>query len=71
MKHKKTSKLLFEALTSKYVAQFNEAKATLAIYFTHPVAIGEHPQHIEEMDKLVSQMADAHDKLDILNTLDY
>lgn len=69
MKNKKTSKLLFEALESKYVAQFNEARATLTIYFTHPVAIGEHPQHIEEMDKLITQMADAQDKLDILHNL--
>ena len=27
----------------------------------------EHPQHIEEMDKLVCAMADAQDKLDIVN----
>ena len=32
-----------------------------------PVAIGEHPQHAEEMDKLVAAMADAQDKLDILD----
>ena len=32
-----------------------------------PVAIGEHPQHAEEMDKLVAAMADAQDKIDILD----
>jgi len=32
-----------------------------------PVAIGEHPQHAEEMDKLIAAMADAQDKIDILD----
>jgi hypothetical protein len=31
-----------------------------------PVAIGEHPQHIEEMDKLIDAMATASDKLEAL-----
>ena len=35
--------------------------------FEKPVAIGEHPQHFEEMDKLVDAMATAKDKLMTLN----
>ena len=63
------TQLLYEALESKYVAQIAEAKATLAIYFESSVGIGEHPQHLEEMDKFVSQLAEAEDKLQILHTL--
>ena len=61
-----TSTLLYEALELKYRAQIAEAKATLSIYFENSVGIGEHPQHLEEMDKLISQLADAQDKLEAL-----
>ena len=61
-----TNKLLYRALEAKYEAQIAEAEATLAIYFQNSVGIGEHPQHLEEMDKFVAQMAEAKDKLDTL-----
>ena len=57
---------MIDALTSKYEAAYKEASTTLEIYLTKPVAIGEHPQHFEEMDKPVSAMTDANDKLDTL-----
>ena len=63
------TQLLYEALESKYLAQIAEAKATLAIYFESSVGIGEHPQHLEEMDKLITQLAEAEDKLETLQTL--
>lgn len=63
------TQLLYEALESKYVAQIAEAKATLAIYFESSVGIGEHPQHLEEMDKFVAQLAEAEDKLNTLQAL--
>ena len=52
---------LTKALISKYIAEYNEAEATLSIYMKSPVGIGEHPQHLEEMDKLVKVMVDATD----------
>jgi len=55
--------LLYLALASKYEAEMKEALATLSIYFDNPVGIGEHPQHLEEMDKFVEQLAAAEDKL--------
>ena len=63
------SQLLYKALKAKYEAQIAEAEATLAIYFESSVGIGEHPQHLEEMDKFVTQLADAQDKLEALNTI--
>lgn len=61
-----TNKLLYKALKTKYEAQIAEAEATLAIYFHNSVGIGEHPQHLEEMDKFVTQLTDAKDKLETL-----
>lgn len=61
------TKTLFDALKSKYESEILQAKATLLVYFNNPVAIGEHPQHLEEMDKLLSDIADANDKLEMLN----
>mgnify|MGYP005740481173 CR=1 FL=1 len=41
---------MLDALRAKYEAQYKEAEVTLKVYANNPVAIGEHPQHIEEMD---------------------
>ena len=62
-----TKQLLYKALKTKYEAQIAEAEATLAIYFNNSVGIGEHPQHLEEMDKFVEKLANAKDKLDAIN----
>ena len=48
-----TNNPLYKALEKKYIADIEAAKATMIIYFDNPVAIGEHPQHLTELDKLV------------------
>ena len=58
---------LVEALKTKYDADYQMHKANLDIYLNNPVGIGEHPQHFEEMDKLVESMTAARDKLEVLN----
>ena len=60
---------MYHALIKKYESDFAEAEATLTIYFTTPVGIGEHPQHLEEMDKMVEKMANAKDKLETLKEI--
>ncbi len=62
--------LKIEALKSKYIAQRLEALATLEVYMKNSVGIGEHPQIIEEMDKLVKSIAEANDCLETLNELE-
>ena len=59
-------KNFYDALIKRYEADIAEAKSTAMVYFDKPVAIGEHPQFLEELDKLVSKIADAEDKLKIL-----
>ena len=58
---------LVQALRTKYDADYQMHKANLDIYLNNPVGIGEHPQHFEEMDKLVESMTAARDKLEVLD----
>ena len=55
------------ALTSKYQAEKDEALATLEVYYNNPAGIGEHPQVVEEMSKMVEKLANAEDCLEMLN----
>ena len=57
---------ILEALKLKYEAQIAEADATINIYLNNSVGIGEHPQHIEEVDKQLQKISDAQEKLDAL-----
>jgi len=58
----KIANQLYEALYTTAQAEIVSAKATLNVYFTTPVGIGEHPQHIEEMNKLLETIAAAEDR---------
>ena len=66
-KNHQTENALFKALTKKYEADIAAAYATLLVYFDNAVGIGEHPQHLEEVDKLLSVIVDAEDKMRALN----
>ena len=54
---------ILDALEDRYAAQISEADATIKIYLENSVGIGEHPQHIDEIDKLYQKIADAQEKL--------
>ena len=58
---------LLDALDLGYDAEINKAKATIEIYVTNPAGIGEHPQHLEEIDKLLDTIATAEDKKEALS----
>jgi len=57
---------ILKALEDRYNAQISEADATIKIYLHTSVGIGEHPQHIDEVDKQVEKIASAEEKLKIL-----
>ena len=57
---------MLEALKKRYGAQIAEALATINIYMKSSVGIGEHPQHIDEIDKLFQKIADAQEKLEAI-----
>jgi len=58
---------ILNALRAKYEAEIAEADATVNIYLDNSVGIGEHPQHIEEVDKQIKKIASAKEKLNILD----
>ena len=55
------------ALEARYESQIAEADATIKIYLENSVGIGEHPQHIDEIDKQFQKIADAQEKLKAIN----
>ena len=55
--------LFLDALQDKYKAQISDAKAKATVYLNNPVAIGEHPQFIEELDKLVNVISSAEENI--------
>ena len=57
---------ILDALEARYDAQIAEADATIKIYLENSVGIGEHPQHLEEVDKLVEKIATAEEKIKVL-----
>ena len=57
---------LLQALEDRYNAQISEADATIQIYLEKPVAIGEHPQQLDELDKLITNIAEAEEKISVL-----
>ena len=61
------SEKILEALKKRYEGQIAEAYATVNIYLLHPVGIGEHPQHLNEIDKLLQKIVDAEEKLSLIN----
>ena len=58
---------ILNALRAKYEAEIAEADATANIYLDNSVGIGEHPQHIDEVNKLIDKIAQAKEKLDVLD----
>jgi len=65
----KIAQKMYEALTLKYRSEMAESEATLLVYLNNSVGIGDHPQHLEEMDKFVEKMTNAKDKLEMLETV--
>ncbi len=59
-------KKIIDSLRKKYDADIAQAESTVSIYLDNPVGIGEHPQHLEEIDKLLQKSVDAKEKKDML-----
>jgi len=67
-KEEKVKRAILQALEDRYNAQISEADATIKIYLENSVGIGEHPQHIDEIDKQLQKIVDAQEKLKELQT---
>jgi len=55
-----------DALKRKYEADIAIAKTELEVYFESSVGVAEHPHIIESMDVLVTELANAEEKLECL-----
>jgi len=58
--------ILYGALKSQFEAQRQRALATISVYLTNPVGIGEHPQIIDEMIEQTKLLAEAIDCINCL-----
>ena len=59
--------IFINALIDKYNAEISIAKSKSIVYLDHSVAIGEHPQFIEELDKLVTAISTAEENIKTIN----
>tara|TARA_R100001510_G_C7509368_1_gene109695 strand:- start:121 stop:327 length:207 start_codon:yes stop_codon:yes gene_type:complete len=57
---------LIQALEDKYNSEISSADATIKIYLLNSVGIGEHPQHLDEIDKQLQKIVDAEEKIKAL-----
>ena len=58
--------LILDALQKKYESDITKADATIKVYLENPVGIGEHPQIVDEVDKQISLICKAKEKLEEL-----
>ena len=58
--------MIISALRKKYEADMAIAKANINIYLKNSAGIGDHSDIIETIDKEVTKLADAEDKLSSL-----
>ncbi len=57
-----------KAMKRLYNAEIDVYKAEVQNYLDNPVGVGEHGNLIETMDTLVAKIAEAEDKLIVLET---
>jgi len=59
--------LMLDALRKKYEAQIADAYASALVYLNSAVGIGEHPQFVDELDKLINKISSAEESIQTLN----
>jgi hypothetical protein len=60
---------LLNALVAHYNADLQKAEANLLNYFRNPTAIGEHPDVVGEMARLIDAVSAARGGLQVLNDM--
>ena len=65
-----SKKGIISALRARYDADMLAADATINIYLTNSVGIGEHPKHLQEIDKLLANIGHAKEKLESLEAFE-
>lgn len=60
---------LRNAAIAEFQAQRMKARANMLVYFSNPMAIGEHSSLVEEIISLTRQIAEAEECIDVLERL--
>lgn len=68
MKIQVKNKDFLDALKKHYEAEIEKNMATLKLYLNNPMAVADHETLLESMKMLTSQLTDAKDALDTLET---
>ena len=58
--------LIIDALEKKYEAQMAQAEANIKVFMENPVGVGEHPNIVQEVEKLLKEIKDSKEMLDEL-----
>ena len=59
---------ILKALRMKYQGAIEEAKANIEIYLSNSAGIGEHPEIIQAIDSQMELIAEAEDKIVVLDS---
>ena len=57
---------LLEALIKKLEGEIELAKANIKVYEKNPAGIGEHPDVVEAIETQVAKIAEAEDKIEVI-----
>jgi len=58
--------VMVDSLEKKYKAQMALAEANIKVFMENPVGVGEHPNIVQEVEKLLKEIKDAKEMLDEL-----
>ena len=58
--------VIVESLEKKYEAQMALAESNIKVFMENPVGVGEHPNIVQEVEKLLKEIKDAKEMLDEL-----
>jgi hypothetical protein len=57
---------MIQALKLRYESAIAEATCNIAVYLKNPAGIGEHPDIVEAVDSQIMKIAEAQDKLHVI-----
>ena len=61
---------ILESLKKKYEGEIAVAKANVQVYIDNPAGIGEHSNIVQAVDEQIALIAEAEDKLNIIERWD-
>jgi hypothetical protein len=61
-------KQLIEASKQHYLAHIEKHRINVEVILNNPTAIAEHSDIMDAIEKEVAQIAEYHDKLEVMNT---